>query len=105
MITTFTLAYIFNPEHSIINGRFYVFESYQKYTFTKTYKITKTTTAHLSNDYCSSVVKYCIAALQTLLTVKPCLYLILNGLLVGLLETGQPLTFLSMIFYFYIFSF
>ncbi len=60
MITTFTLAYIFNPEHSINNGRFYVFESYQKYTFTKTYKITKTTTAHLSNDYCSSVVKYCI---------------------------------------------
>lgn len=30
MITSFTLAYIFNPEHPI-NGKFYVFESYQKY--------------------------------------------------------------------------
>ncbi len=35
MITSFTLAYIFNPEHSINNGRFYVFESYQKYKVDK----------------------------------------------------------------------
>ncbi len=38
--------------------------------FTKSYKITKTTTAHLSNYYYNSVVKYCIAALQTLLNIK-----------------------------------